>query len=153
MTTNREEVLKNIFNRFGSPVPIKLEPLPKKKTTVTSVTASVHNKIQSALDMLRSKQNIQEVSRLECRQYKILHKKHGNIVVKIGYGNNNTTISKNFSERNFQSLHETITFLEHFDDLLLKGFFESEIVELVTRLKKASAYAHDIKRKKNINEV
>lgn len=153
MNTNREEVLTSVFSRFGSSVPIKLQPVVRKKTTVTSVTNSIHLQVQSALEMLRSKQNIREVSRAECREHRILHKKHGNIVAKIGYGKNNTTISKNFSERNFQSLHETISFLEYFDNLLLKGFFEVEIIDLVARLKEASAHAHTIKREKSINKV
>jgi hypothetical protein len=148
MNTNREEVLSSVFTRFGSPVPIKIEPTPRKKTTVTSVTTSIHSQIESAINMLLSKENIQEVSRAECRQHRILRKKYGNIIVKIGYGNNNTTISKHFSERSFQSLYETIRFLKHFDELLLKGFFESEIVELVERLKKASEHAHAAKRRK-----
>lgn len=141
VTKTRGEILNDIFAQYGTAAPVKIDPAPKKETTVTSITGAIHDRIEKVIDFLQSVTSVQKLRRDDCRPYRIIKKKHGNILVKIGYGDNNMMISKAFPERNFQTIGETIDFLQYFDQLLLKGFFELEIGAMLDGFKEAAEYA------------
>lgn len=148
ITKTRSEILNEIFGQYGTAAPVKIDPAPKKETTVTSVTGAIHDRIEKAVDFLQSVPSIQKLRKNDCRPHRIINKKYGNIFVKIGYGGNNMMISRAFPERNFQTIGEAVDFLWYFDQLLLKGFFELEISALVDTFKEAAEHAR-AQREKN----
>jgi hypothetical protein len=140
-STNNVVTIKELFTTFGSAQPMELRKPQQNHRSLTEAVQIIAANLRRTLEGIEGLPEFDKIRKAHLANMPMLNRYQGNLVGKIGYGDNNQEISEQMPARMFQSLGEARDFFVAMEHHLLEGRFDPLIAEYLTAAKKRALKA------------
>lgn len=125
--TNETVSIKALFAAFGTARPMERSKPKQQSRTVTEAVQIIAANLRRTLEGIETLPEFDKIRKAHLANMPMLNRYQGNLVGKIGYGDNNQEISREMPARMFQSLGQARDFFVAMEQHLLNGRFDALI--------------------------